>query len=330
MDEQLQEVLAALPPENANIVQLAFQAAAAQGQAQAAAAHQVMIDERDQRKQIKALLKIVNRFSGKGIDVEDYLIEVELDFEIVGIESDAVKSRALLHLLMGGAKTWAMGLFRNNNWPMHYEDLEDGDEVVPGARTLLLREYRPVDPQEKYRNLLDNLKQTGSAHAYTQRFRELSSKIHQTPEDAIHRYIDGLQAEVQNHVRLGRVLNQNMTLEQIIFLATKFDEELYRQRFRKSRSVSSNNKRHQDPPPPPRQYSGVAHRTAAASHAVVPMDVDSIQAAPSANAVHPKMTNELRFQLIRDGKCFYCKQPGHRALHCPLKKRRLHPNVHRQ
>jgi hypothetical protein len=27
-----------------------------------------------------------------------------------------------------------------------------------------------------------------------------------------------------------------------------------------------------------------------------------------------------RLQLMKEGKCFYCKEPGHLAIHCPAKK----------
>src|SRR5690606_989880 len=34
-----------------------------------------------------------------------------------------------------------------------------------------------------------------------------------------------------------------------------------------------------------------------------------------------KLTEELRQQLAREGKCFYCRKPGHRASDCELAKK---------
>ena len=43
----------------------------------------------------------------------------------------------------------------------------------------------------------------------------------------------------------------------------------------------------------------------------------------SNNRRPPQLTPELRQQLIKDGKCFYCRLPGHRALDCAQRKRDL-------
>ena len=35
----------------------------------------------------------------------------------------------------------------------------------------------------------------------------------------------------------------------------------------------------------------------------------------------PKLTEELRMRLIRQGRCFFCREPGHIAKDCPERKR---------
>ena len=50
----------------------------------------------------------------------------------------------------------------------------------------------------------------------------------------------------------------------------------------------------------------------------VPMDVDT--AEMEANAIHTcfkKLTPEERSWLTKEGKCFYCKKPGHMVCRCP-------------
>jgi hypothetical protein len=34
----------------------------------------------------------------------------------------------------------------------------------------------------------------------------------------------------------------------------------------------------------------------------------------------PKLTPEMKQQLIKEGKCFFCRKPGHMALQCPLRR----------
>jgi hypothetical protein len=36
--------------------------------------------------------------------------------------------------------------------------------------------------------------------------------------------------------------------------------------------------------------------------------------------VQARLTTEDRQELLKDGKCFYCKQKGHMARDCPIKK----------
>ena len=53
-----------------------------------------------------------------------------------------------------------------------------------------------------------------------------------------------------------------------------------------------------------------------------PMEIGVIQPRPSyADAARLKpLTDEERAHLLNTGGCFYCRQPGHVALKCPLRK----------
>jgi hypothetical protein len=56
-----------------------------------------------------------------------------------------------------------------------------------------------------------------------------------------------------------------------------------------------------------------------------PMELSAITHPPPRR--FEKLTPQLRAQLIREGKCLYCREPGHMAMDCPKKK--MHPNGHR-
>ena len=58
----------------------------------------------------------------------------------------------------------------------------------------------------------------------------------------------------------------------------------------------------------------------------VPMDVDT--AEMKANAIRTrfkKLTPEERSRLAKEGKCFYCKKPGHMAHGCPSRPKQRFP-----
>jgi len=59
----------------------------------------------------------------------------------------------------------------------------------------------------------------------------------------------------------------------------------------------------------------------------VPMELGA--AEQSNGKVFNRLTPELRIQLIREGKCLYCRQPGHMALNCPNKRTQV-PNHQQQ
>ena len=39
-----------------------------------------------------------------------------------------------------------------------------------------------------------------------------------------------------------------------------------------------------------------------------------------SSGLNGKLTPELRQKLIKEGRCFYCRETGHRALACPKRK----------
>ena len=47
---------------------------------------------------------------------------------------------------------------------------------------------------------------------------------------------------------------------------------------------------------------------------------NSYQGSSSNKPSYDKLTPEQRQQLIKEGRCFYCRETGHRALDCPKRK----------
>ena len=58
----------------------------------------------------------------------------------------------------------------------------------------------------------------------------------------------------------------------------------------------------------------------------VPMDVDTAEMeADAIRTRFKKLTPEERSRLAKEGKCFYCKKPGHMAHGCPSQPKQRFP-----
>ena len=58
----------------------------------------------------------------------------------------------------------------------------------------------------------------------------------------------------------------------------------------------------------------------------VPMDVDTAEMEANTIRTHfKKLIPEERSQLAKEGKCFYCKKPGHMARRCPSQPKQQFP-----
>ena len=58
-----------------------------------------------------------------------------------------------------------------------------------------------------------------------------------------------------------------------------------------------------------------------------PMQLGTMTPAKTAGR-YQRLTPALREQLIKEGRCLYCKQPGHLAINCPNKRNTPHPPNH--
>ncbi|ETW77571.1 hypothetical protein HETIRDRAFT_326778 [Heterobasidion irregulare TC 32-1] len=80
---------------------------------------------------------------------------------------------------------------------------------------------------------------------------------------------------------------------------------------------------------PSNYYSNIAPPRQERESQYVPMDVDAAEMeADAIRTRFKKLTPEERSRLAKEGKCFYCKKPGHMARGCPSqpKQRFLPPS----
>lgn len=171
--------------------------------------------------------------------------------------------------------------------------------------TQLLRTFQPINPAENARDRLARLHQTGSVRAYGTLMRNAALEIPDiTDAELKDRFIRGLKKETMKDVRM----RAPSSFEQAVQLAERYDSMLY-----------TNPRNHAIPfgsgPGPAPMELGAITDNRRSYHTTNPNQ--------SHGGSRPKLTPEMRNQLIRDGKCFYCRNPGHLALDCAERKRDL-------
>ncbi|ETW75033.1 hypothetical protein HETIRDRAFT_120455 [Heterobasidion irregulare TC 32-1] len=77
---------------------------------------------------------------------------------------------------------------------------------------------------------------------------------------------------------------------------------------------------------PSNYYSNIAPPRQERESQYVPMDVDAAEMeADAIRTRFKKLTPGERSQLAKEGKCFYCKKPGHMARGCPSRPKQRFP-----
>jgi hypothetical protein len=149
-----------------------------------------------------------------------------------------------------------------------------------------------VDAVNRARDQLAACHQTSTITAYVTAFRELCVilKDHETPDSLLHKFISGLSEGVQKTLSVAHL----PTLDLAIAAALKWEAAATHIAARRSTPTSST----------PHNPNRTNHRLNAAHTLTTPV-------------VKTRLTPELRLQLAAEGRCFYCRQPGHLAAACP-------------
>lgn len=243
------------------------------------------------------------------VDLWLFLIEQWLLAGYVNVDTEKIVLAT--GLLRGAALTWWRSLYDAPNTPSTWVEF----------KTQIRAAFQPINPIEDARDRLARLRQNTSVNAYASIFRKTVLEIPSiTDDEKKDRFIRGLKRRTLEHVR---VRNPD-TFEEAVQIASRYDSLLASYgRFENQRSNRPNNysiRQHQGP---------------------IPMELGAIYSSNSNRANNggsytnhnkngygeqrPKLTPELRSQLMKEGKCFFCRKPGHRAIECQ-EKRRLNPS----
>ncbi len=181
----LQQQAAAAP---AAAAALAAQTAAA-ALAQAAAA----------RAPSRTKIPAASNYAGSAHTLDNWLREMQQQFEWYGYNSDAERVAMAAAQLRGSALDW-------------WSTLEDSKQSLRASFALfeqaLRKRFQPVDSAKTARLALDSLTQGGrqSVHDYTTQFRRLLTAVpSMSADDRVHRYVHGLRPAVRSLLLLQDV-----------------------------------------------------------------------------------------------------------------------------
>jgi len=246
--------------------------------------------------------KVPEAFYGNSLkeDVDLWLYQVDRWLTAGRVQLELEKITLATGLLRGAALAWWRCAERAPNTPITWEDF----------RARMKETFQPINPVETARDRLARLRQTISVNAYAALFRNITLEIPGiTDDEKKDRFIRGLKRRTQEDVRL----RTPATFEQAVQLAVRYDSLL--------RPTGWNSNSARD-----------SHSTA--NNGPTPMELGALSKVDYPNGKppngqhpngrnrngHPRLTDEMRQQLMKEGKCFYCRKPGHRATNCPEKK----------
>ena len=179
----------------------------------------------------------------------------------------------------------------------------------PDLRSRLLAKFTPTNYKQVAMDKLSALAQTKSVRAYSQRFQELMLEIgtSMTEESFVLNYLKNLKPAVSVQVRLQQPKTVELamllaeTADDAIWQATKSDRQATKQPFQQHQRNRSGNGAGRN--------TGNNQRNNP-SNGPQPMELGAATA----------LTDEERAQLMAEGKCFKCRQRGHRSRTCPSRQ----------
>lgn len=241
-----------------------------------------------------------------------WLFKINAYFAAAGIfTTDLAKISFATYYLSGAALAWWRNL----------EGLPDTDPRKPATwatfQSALIASFEEANPVETARDRLASLQQRTSVRQYSMLLRNTALEIPGiTSEELKDRFIRGLKKEVRQEVRM----KAPATFEEAVVLAERWDSLRYSS-YKQAATSSSFLGKNQ------------SHSHSHSHNGTAPMDLGAVTTAPrnsnprnqpsgSKQPLGGKLTPELRQQLIKEGRCFYCRETGHVALECPKRKKK--------
>jgi len=266
-------------------------------------------------------------------EIDTFIREMKMQFDFYGASvfpDDAARVRHAAFYLKGRAGEWWEAEDKSTgvltSWDMFVERLHE--------------RYRPMHAPLVARQRLDRLKQTGSVSAYADAFqRELTPIKDMSVSDQIFRFVQGLSSAFVT----SKVTEQMpKTLHEAFNIAIR--AEAYGRKSHSSYSSRSHQSDAMDlsalaaieetdePIPASRTsvsagHSNLIDAVAARVGEMMQHQLAALQSSSSSaehlNAMNARVPG-LKYQdmerLMKEGRCFYCREQGHMKQACPKRK----------
>lgn len=235
-----------------------------------------------------------------------WLIKADTYYHLSGVKDDKQKILLCSMHFKGAAELWWMSYMRTINWNtmnwVHFQNV-------------LIERFRPIESTQTARVELEVLtSQTcKNISAYTQRFLQLMERISDMAEaDRIIKYKKGLPMWM---VRL-LIRNESKNVQGVISDAIKLDllDKQQNPGARPNRFTSYLSSAGGYRAQSHGMHSSVNHR----GDTSAPMEISNVNTenrrwTPRTGG----LSQEEHDRLMKEGKCFRCRQPGHQSRACP-------------
>jgi hypothetical protein len=238
-------------------------------------------------------------YDGRATDADDWVFTMDNYLNITHAGNDYERIVVATYYLEGDARKWWRFLSADTSKPEYPRTWQDFCNA-------LLSTFRPINPAESARDTLARLRQVASVSAYAAQIRSAALQIPGITQDELKdRFIRGLKPDTQKETRM----RNPDTFEAAVQLAERFDKLRWNLNPRKAII-----------PNQPFRSGGNSGPVAMELGAAT-VSCRTANAGPN-DTRRPKLTPNLRQQLIQEGKCFYCRRKGHMALNCPERRQR--------
>lgn len=272
-------------------------------------AQQQQESENSENKKIKQFMKLKpQKFNGSSKkDPEDWCYELKSALKVVDITEPATEILAVQFALEDKAAAW-------------WRSITDDDEVTTPSsfeefKAALIKRYRPQDPMYSARDKLKALRQTGSTRTYVDKFEQLAHDGKLKEPEKFAPFIEGLKPSVKKYIDRKYRRGKFDQFQEMIEAAIADDEAEW--------NASEKNKNNDHPwrgRSGGQQRGGSSQNPSSTNPGATPMDIGSFTPIP-------KLTDELRAQCRKEGRCLFCRDKGHMVADCPkLKEQQSKPN----
>lgn len=240
-------------------------------------------------------------------NVDQWLFLVETYLTTNGFVDPKVQVATAAAYLRGPALAWWRNCVQTDTKPA----------TLAEFGITLKANFQPINSIEAARDRLANMRQTGTVRSFATALRNAALEIPGIQDEEVtDRFIRGLKPATQREVRMRTPVSFAHAAE----MAERFDSMMYHHSKRPTPFASA-------PGPQPMELGAVMHNRQPTNRGNWDRSAPPNHGSSNRTQLdRPKLTPELRQQLLRDGKCFYCRRTGHLAIRCP--ERRQNPPQH--